>query len=77
VESATIIVREANAWMTPYHNRIPMILDWRDADAWMMGSEPGRLLGPVPEDALQEWTVSMRVNKAGVGDDDPSLIEPV
>jgi putative SOS response-associated peptidase YedK len=77
IESATIIVREANEWMMPFHNRMPMIINWRDSDAWMTGSEPIRLLGPVPEDALQEWTVSTRVNRAGVGDDDPSLIEPV
>jgi hypothetical protein len=26
--------------------------------------------------ALQEWTVSLRVNRSGVDDDDPALIEP-
>jgi hypothetical protein len=31
----------------------------------------------VREDALREWTVSTRVKKAGVGDDDPALIEAV
>jgi hypothetical protein len=28
-----------------------------------------------PNDALQEWTVTPRVNRSGVGDDDPALIE--
>jgi hypothetical protein len=37
----------------------------------------GALLRPAPDDALQEWIVSTRVNKAGVGDDDPALIEPI
>jgi hypothetical protein len=27
------------------------------------------------ENALQEWIVSPRVNRSGVGDDDPALIE--
>jgi len=29
------------------------------------------------KDALQEWIVSPRVNRSGVGDDDPTLSEPV
>jgi hypothetical protein len=29
----------------------------------------------LPDDALQEWIVSTRGNKAGAGDDDPALIE--
>ncbi len=31
---------------------------------------------PAPDDALREWIVSKRMNKAGVGDDDPTPIEP-
>jgi putative SOS response-associated peptidase YedK len=46
---------------------------WRVDD----GGKPRRLLRPPPDDALQEWIVSRRVNKAGVGDDDSALIEPL
>ena len=74
--SATIIVGTANEWMSRFHDRMPVILDWRDASAWMAGGDPGALLRPPPEDALQEWIVSPRVNRSGVGDDDPTLIEP-
>lgn len=42
----------------------------------MTGSDPGALLRPPPEDALQDWIVLLRVNRAGVGDDDTALIEP-
>ncbi|WP_232366100.1 SOS response-associated peptidase [Methylocystis silviterrae] len=35
------------------------------------------LLRPPPEDALQEWIVSPRVNRSGVDDADPTLLEPV
>ena len=73
--SATIIVGAANKWMQSYHDRMPIILDWRDAGAWMTGDDPGALLRPPPDDALQEWIVSPRVNRSGVGDDDPALIE--
>jgi len=73
--NATIVGGAANDWMSTYHDRQPMILDWRDAGAWMTGDDPAALLRPVREDALREWIVSTRVNKAGVGDDDPALIE--
>ena len=53
-----------------------VVLDWRDADAWMTGDDPGALLRPVPEDAMQEWIVSPRVIGRGVGDSDPALVEP-
>jgi putative SOS response-associated peptidase YedK len=61
----------------PFHDRMPVILDWRDAGAWIAGESPGALLRPAPDDALREWIVSKRVNKAGAGDDDPALIEPI
>ena len=77
VPTATIIVGPANKWMSAYHDRMPVILDWRDANAWMRDDDPGSLLRRAPpEDSLQEWTVSTRVNKAGAGDDDPALIDP-
>lgn len=41
----------------------------------MTGDDPGALLRSAPEGALQEWIVSQRVNRSGVGDDDPGLIE--
>lgn len=73
--SATVIVGPANEWMSAYHDRQPVMLDWRDAAAWMRGDNPASLLHSPPEDALREWVVSTRVNRSGVSDDDPSLIE--
>ena len=75
--SATIIVGPANEWMARFHDRMPVILDWRDTGAWMTGADQLAHLHPPPEDALQEWIVSPRVNRSGVGDDDPALIEAV
>jgi hypothetical protein len=40
-------------------------------------TRPGALSRPAPDDALREWIVSARVNRAGAGDDDPALIEPI
>ncbi len=76
IESATIIVGPANGWMRRFHDRMPVILNWRDANAWMSGEDPGTLLRAPPEEALQEWIVSPRVNRSGEADDDPALIAP-
>ncbi|MGD9657797.1 MAG: SOS response-associated peptidase [Methylocystis sp.] len=75
-ESATIIVGPSNEWMRPFHDRMPIILDWRDANAWLTGDDPASWLRPAPEDALQQWIVSRRVNRSNEADDDPTLIEP-
>jgi putative SOS response-associated peptidase YedK len=77
VLSATIVVCAANKWMTRFHDRMPVLLDRRHFDEWLAGKEPTALLRPPPEDSLQEWTVSPRVNRSGVGDDNPELIEMV
>ena len=63
--------------MRQYHDRMPIILDWRNVGEWIAGDEPATLLRAPPDDALQEWIVSQHVNKAGVGDDDPTLIKPM
>ena len=63
-------------WMRRFHDRMPIILDWRDTNAWMTGDDPGALLRAPPEEALQEWIVSPRVNRSGDANDDPTLIAP-
>ncbi len=77
IGSATIIVGPANGWMRPFHDRMPVILDWSDADAWMGGESAAELLRPAPEGALQQWTVTARVNRSGADNDDPTLTEPI
>ena len=61
--------------MQRFHDRLPIILDWRDVGAWTTGDDPAALLRPPPNDALQEWIVSPRANRSG--DDDATLIEAV
>jgi putative SOS response-associated peptidase YedK len=76
-DSATIIVGAASKWMSRFHDRMPIILEWSSARDWMRGANPAALLRPAPENALQEWVASTRVNKTGFGDEDQTLIEPV
>jgi putative SOS response-associated peptidase YedK len=77
VISATIIVSGASAWMTPYHDRMPVLLEARDFDAWLDGSLGPDALKPAAEEKLREHLVSPRLNRTGFGDDDPTIIEPV
>ena len=77
VLSATVIVSGASAWMTTYHDRMPVLLGAEDFDGWLDGSLGPEALKPAAEEALREWIVSSRVNRTGFGDDDPTIVEPV
>lgn len=77
VLSCTIVVSGASAWMTPYHDRMPVLLREADFGAWLSGEAGPKVLQPAAESALREWTVDRRVNRTGEGDDDPTIVEPV
>jgi putative SOS response-associated peptidase YedK len=77
VLSCTLIVSGASAWMQRYHDRMPVLLPPAAFDAWLNGSMGPDALTQAPEAALREWVVSDRVNRTGVGDDDPSTVLPV
>lgn len=75
VTSCTLITRDANKWMSAYHDRMPAMLLPEDFDAWLDGSGGKELLMQPPRE-LREWIVSARMNKTGIGDDDPATAEP-
>jgi hypothetical protein len=54
VISATIIVSGASAWMRPYHDRMPVLLEPQDFDAWLDGSLGPEALKPAAEEKLCE-----------------------
>ena len=73
LESCTIITTEANPLMEKIHDRMPVILDPKNYDAWLDPEfqAPGilkALLKPFPAAKMQSWPVDRAVNK--VGDDD-------
>jgi putative SOS response-associated peptidase YedK len=70
--SATMIVCEANTWMSQYHDRMPAILGPENFDAWLSCELPREALRPAAEDALQAWAVAKKLI-----DDDPATIEPL
>ena len=74
----TVLTTEPNATMSPLHDRMPVILDGPDRDAWLdpdAGRESlQRLIRPAADDYLHAFPVSRRVNNPK--HDDPSLAEP-
>ena len=67
IESCTIITLPASPFMAKIHNdkaREPAILLSKDIDAWMSGSaqEATAVLNAYPDDQLEAWPVSKRVN---------------
>lgn len=79
LETATIVTTDANEVLKPLHHRMPVILAPEDYDAWMNPETPKdaaeALLRPCPEDWLEAYPVSTRVNN--VRNEDASLVEPV
>ena len=55
---------------------VPVVLNGRNVGAWIDSHNAAALLSLPPEAAWQEWVFSIRVNRSGVGDDDPTLVEP-
>ena len=53
------------------------LLRAEDFEAWLNGSLAADALRPAAESTPREWPVSRRVNRTGVGDDDPTIIEKV
>jgi putative SOS response-associated peptidase YedK len=82
LESFTIITLPANLMMADIHNapgkqRMPVILDRTDYDAWLSGTvdEARAVLKQYPADSMLAWPVSTRVNKPQ--NNDATLIEAI
>ena len=75
----TVITTSANGVVGVLHDRMPVILEDRDADLWMFAKTPDRdlraLLRPAPDAVMRRMAVSQRVNS--VKNDDLSLLEPL
>jgi putative SOS response-associated peptidase YedK len=77
--TATILTTGPNATLAPLHDRMPVILDPDDLEAWLSPEAPVEevlpFLVPAPDDLLHAWPVSTAVNR--VGTDGPELLAPV
>ncbi len=78
VESCTIVTTSASDEVRPIHDRMPLILEPDRYDEWL-NPESHRpnadLLHPVPNNKLEAYPVSPRVNSPAVND--PDCIQPL
>jgi putative SOS response-associated peptidase YedK len=68
LQSCAVITTDANAVVRPYHDRMPVLVEPDDFDAWLAaGTPPGdvaELLRPYPAEELIAMPVSKRLNNA-------------
>ncbi len=74
VLSCAIIVSGASAWVEPYHDRMPVLLEAQDLDCWLDGS-----LGPKCSSGARRSPARLEGIAAAQShsDDDPTIIEPL
>jgi putative SOS response-associated peptidase YedK len=77
LKSCTMIVTNANKLASQIHDRMPVLLRPKDFDRWLARTASTKLLKPAPNDILQVWPVSKRVNSSRAPGDDPTLIERI
>lgn len=70
----TILTTEPNALTSRLHDRMPVILEPDSYRTWLEAEDPRHLLKPCPDDMLQCFPVSTRVNTPK--NDAPDLIAP-
>lgn len=80
IESCTILTTEANAFVRPIHNRMPVIVEPGNYDLWLE-AEPdrtgalARLMRPYSGDRLTAFPISTWVNSPK--NDDARCVEPI
>jgi putative SOS response-associated peptidase YedK len=77
LKSCTMVVAEPNQFAAEIHDRMPVFLTEQQFAPWLSGEAGAEYLKPVPNDYLQRWPVSKRVNSSKADADDPTLIERV
>ena len=77
LKSCTMIITEANNFVSKVHDRMPVLLHPDQHDNWLRGVGGTELLRPAPDNYLQEWPVSRRVNSSRAPSDDPTLVDEV
>ena len=77
LDTCTIITTQANALLSPLHDRMPAIIAPVAYDRWLdvANADTAPLFAPYPPEAMMYYPVSLRVNS--VKNDDASLIKRV
>lgn len=77
LKSCAMLIAEPNKFVAEVHDRMPVLLKPDQFEPWLSGAAGKETLVPAPEDTLQKWPVSKRVNSSRTSDEDPTLIEKV
>ena len=77
LRSCAMIITEANDFVSDYHDRMPVLLPPGQHEPWLTGRAGTEALRPAPDEYLEVWPVSRRVNGSRAPSDDPTLIERV
>jgi putative SOS response-associated peptidase YedK len=77
LKSCTMIITKPSDFAAEIHDRMPVFLTERQFAPGLGGEAGAEYLKPVPNDYLQRWPVSKRVNSSTADADDASLIEPI
>jgi putative SOS response-associated peptidase YedK len=77
LRSCTMIITEPNESAAEIHDRMPVFLTQEQFAPWLSGDAGAKYLKPVPNDYLQRWPVSKRVNSSKADADDATLTDKV
>jgi putative SOS response-associated peptidase YedK len=77
LKSCTIIITNANEFVSKVHDRMPVLLAPNEFEPWLSGHAGTEILNRTPELTLQAWPVSRRVNSSRVPSDDPTLTDAI
>jgi putative SOS response-associated peptidase YedK len=77
LKSCTMIITEPNDFSAEIHDRMPVFLRETQFTPWLSGEAGAGILKPAPNDFLQRWPVSKRVNSSKADAEDATLIERV
>ena len=72
-----MIISEPNQFVAEVHDRMPVLLMPDQFEHWLNGAMGAEELKPAPNDYLQRWPVSKRVNSSKADKDDATLIDKV
>ena len=75
LKSCTMIITEPNGFVAEVHDRMPVLLAEKQFEPWLNGEAGMEYLKPAPNDFLQRWPVSKRVNSSRANAEDATLIK--
>ncbi len=77
LKSCAMIICEPSKFVAEVHDRMPVLLKPDQFEPWLSGDTGKETLVAAPEDMLQKWPVSKRVNSSRTSDEDDTLIERI